>query len=405
MIIGLVALVLPMTQSRAGIPVLRPSPTSALVGQHIKVTGSNLPAGAFIQLFLDGSSSTLPSVRVSSRGTISAAFTVPKVKTGSHTLSARSTRDTARRRAGSASASTVVASATLVVVDRPAQPTPDPTIGGAALVETDAPTDSPTATPTATPTVAPTSRPATVAPATPEPVSASGIPPMPAGDLLRKSFADGTLAPFRVVTYPNDHPGDAMSYACHYGTDKSVVSVHNGYLELKAYPAGNGKWNCGFVSTGMDGKGGAATFSFKTGYVQFAAQVNAGHATWQDPLWLLNTVTGWHAAELDAAEVIDGRLTWNVHGPANVGVASRSAPSATSWHVYGIAKASDHVTLTMDGEVVGRWNGSMPDPMALLADSKVGFQWEGVSPNGSTPNPAYSRVAWITVSSKIPSGL
>jgi hypothetical protein len=230
---------------------------------------------------------------------------------------------------------------------------------------------------------------------------------MPAGNLLRKSFSDGTLYPFRAVTYPNAHPTDAMEYACRYGTGSDVISVHDGYLDIKAYQRPDGLWNCGFLSTGMDGNGNGATFSFTTGYVQFAARVNVGYATWQDPLWLLNTVTGWHSAEIDACEIIDRRVTFNIHGPVNTQIAGVAPPSnfASTWHVFGIAKASDHVTFTMDGNVVGRWNGSMPDPMALLADSKVGFQWEGVYPNSTTPDPARVNLAWVTVSSSIPSGL
>ena len=68
-------------------------------------------------------------------------------------------------------------------------------------------------------------------------------------------------------------------------------------------------------------------------------------------------------------------------------------------------KTSTHITFTMDGKVVGRWNGNMPDPMALLADSKVGFKWDGVYPNGSTPDPTWAKLAWVTVSSDIPDGL
>lgn len=230
---------------------------------------------------------------------------------------------------------------------------------------------------------------------------------MPGGDLLRKSFGDGTLGPFRKITYPNDHPGDAMGYACDYGTGTDVISVHDGYLDVRAYPKGGGRWACGFLSTGMDGRGNGASYSFTTGYVQFAARANVGYATWQAPIWLLNTVTTWGSAEIDVAEVIRNRLTFNLHGNVSMQVASVAPPAdfGTRWHVFGVAKARDHITFTMDGDVIGRWNGSMPDPMALLVDSKVGFQWDGIYPNGSTPNPTYAHVAWVTVSSQIPAGL
>ena len=268
----------------------------------------------------------------------------------------------------------------------PGNPTPDPTEKLKPRPTPD-PTTPPTPKPTATPSVA--------------------VPPMPQADLLRKDFSDGKLWPFRVVDYVNDHPSDPMAYACDYQTDSSVARVHNGYLELRAYARGDGRWNCGFVSTGMDGRGNGASFSFKYGYMQFAVKMNVGHATWQAPVWLLNTVTGWHAAEIDVAEVIGGRLTYNLHGVGNVHVASHAPPSGLSskWHVFGVAKDNDHITFVMDGKVVGRWKGSMPDPMALLADAKVGIPWDGVYPNGSTPDTTWVKLAWVTVSSKIPSGL
>jgi hypothetical protein len=230
---------------------------------------------------------------------------------------------------------------------------------------------------------------------------------VPQGDLLRKDFSDGSLYPFRSIDYPNDYPADAMSYACNYLRDSSTVSVHDGYLQLTAYPRTDGRWNCGFVSTGMDGRGNAASFSVTHGYVQFAARLNVGYATWQAPLWLLNSVTGWHPAEVDVAEVIGGRLTYNLHGVGDLQVASVAPPSnlGSTWHVFGVAKASDHITFVMDGKVIGRWNGSMPDPLALLADSKVGYKWDSIYPTGSTPDPTWVKLAWVTVSSTIPSGL
>jgi Glycosyl hydrolases family 16 len=283
----------------------------------------------------------------------------------------------------------------------PSTPNPTP---GATPTPTPRPTPTPTPRPTPTPTPRPTPTPTPRPTATPQPPS-GGIPPMPNGNLLEKDFSDGSLGPFRKITYPNDHPNDAMSWACDYGTGTDVISVHDGYLDVRAYPKAGGRWNCGFLSTGMDGRGNGASFSFTTGYVQFAAKMNIGYGTWQAPVWLLNTVTCWCSAEIDVAEVLENqRVTFNIHGPANASVASRANPG-TGWHVYGVAKASDHVTFTMDGQVIGRWNGSMPDKMALLIDSKVGFKWANLYPNGSTPDPTYARVGWVTVSSTIPSGM
>jgi len=43
--------------------------------------------------------------------------------------------------------------------------------------------------------------------------------------------------------------------------------------------------------------------------------------------------------------------------------------------------------------------------MCLMLDSKVGIPWDGVYPNAQTPVPTYAHLAWVTVSSHIPSGL
>jgi hypothetical protein len=443
-------------------PALSATPGFASPGARVQIAGANFTQRSKVQLTWDGSTGGMPILTIARNGRFTATMVVPNAAPGRHTLGVMTVpRTSPRLRAQSRVQESVLATTTFNIL--PGTPvtalsggdpagsadsptfTPDPAAGNATPTDaplpiatldptTAAPTEpgttpapdptsnaavDPTAEPTvnATPKPDPTAKP----PSTPKPdptpdptpkptpkppAPGGGIPATPAGDLLRKDFSDGSLWPFRVVDYPNDHPDDPMSYACDYGTGASVVSVHDGYLDLRANRKNDGRWNCGFVSTGMDGRGNSASFSFTHGYLQFAARMNVGHATWQAPLWLLNTVTGWHPAEIDVAEVISGRLTYNLHGTVNKQVAS-TAPGniGSTWHVFGVAKTSTHITFTMDGNVVGRWNGNMPDPMALLADSKVGFKWDGVYPNGSTPDPTWVKLAWVTVSSKIPAGL
>ena len=283
-------------------------------------------------------------------------------------------------------------------------PTAGPTVNATPKPD---PTAKPPSTPKPDPTPADTPDPTPKPTPKPTPTPGGGIPATPAGDLLRKDFSDGSLWPFRVVDYPNDHPDDAMSYACDYEHRRQRrlgprwVPRPAGVPEESA-----GAGTAASCPPAWTADGNSASFSFTHGYLQFAARMNVGHATWQAPMWLLNTVTGWHPAEIDVAEVISGRLTYNLHGTVNKQVAS-TAPGniGSTWHVFGVAKTSTHITFTMDGNVVGRWNGNMPDPMALLADSKVGFKWDGVYPNGSTPDPTWVKLAWVTVSSKIPAGL
>ena len=412
----------------AGSPTLWTNPSSAAVGTSVTVYGKGFSSRSSVQLLWDDTSAGMPTVTASGGGQFMAVFSVPPANLGAHAVGTAVTSASKNTSAAASSVRRTAASTSFTVVDpgSSAPPDPAPTTDPATPVPTRLPTDPPVTAPpdptqlptnppvdpTPRPTPDPTPRPTpdpTPKP-TPDPTNpppASGIPAMPAADLLRKSFADGTLGPLRPITYPNDHPTDAMVYACDYKTGTGVISVHDGYLDVRARPALNNRWNCGFLSTGMDGNGHPATFSFTYGYLQFAARANVGYATWQDPLWLANSVSCWCGAEIDAAEVISGRLTFNIHGPANLQVASHSVPANldTTWHIFGIAKASDHVTFTMDGNVLGTWHGSMPDPMALMIDSKVGIPWDGVYPNAQTPVPTYAHVAWITVSSHIPSGL
>ncbi len=415
--VGVVGTALLNASADAGSPKVWTAPSAATVGSVVTAYGRAFPSKASVQLLWDGSAAKMPNVTANGAGNFTATFVVPPASFGSHAITTAVTAPVRKSSTTAASAgSTVltVTSATFTVLDPTgaqsagATPKPDPTADPAtpAPKPTANPTDPPAATnPPVDPTPDPTPKPTPV-PTDPPPL-ASDIPAMPSADLLRKSFADGDLGPFRPITYVNDHPGNPMGYACDYKTGTGVISVHDGYLDVRAKPGTGSRWDCGYLSTGMDGNGHGATFSFKTGYVQFAARMNVGYATWQTPIWLNNTVSCWCSAEIDAAEVISGRLTFNIHGPANVGVASRSVPANldTNWHIFGIAKDTDHVTFTMDGNVVGTWHGSMPDPMALMIDSKVGFQWDGIYPNANTPRPAYAHLAWVTVSSHIPSGL
>ena len=425
-VVGTATVIAPV---EAGSPTLWTSPIAATVGSAVTANGRGFPSKTSIQLLWDGSAAGMPSVAANGGGNFAAIFIVPQASIGAHAITT-SVVATGRKAftlsTSAASTRRTVTSATFTVVDPSgaATPGPDPTadLTTPAPVPSLNPTDPPTAPPDPTqsptdPPVDPTPRPTpdpTPKPTpkpTPDPTDppppASDIPAMPAADLLRKSFANGTLGPFRPIAYINDHPGNPMGYACDYKTGTGVISVHDGYLDVRAKPGTGDRWDCGYLSTGMDGNGHPATFSFTTGYLQFATRVNVGYATWQDPLWLSNSVSCWCSAEIDAAEVISGRLTFNIHGPANLQVASHSVPANldTTWHIFGIAKARDHVTFTMDGNVLGTWHGSMPDPMALMIDSKVGIPWESVYPNAQTPRPTYAHVAWVTVSSHIPSGL
>ena len=277
----------------------------------------------------------------------------------------------------------------------PEAPTPTSTAGEppAATAEP-APTAQPTDAPASTPTAAPTSAPTAAPTAAPTLAPRSDVPPIPAGygELLRKDFGDGRLAPFRILTYPNDHPGDLMIQYGSFVTGPGNVSVHDGYLDLRATRNALGLWDQAFVGTGMTGDGTPATFQFQYGTARAMARMNTGRGAWQS-LWYL-VADRWGAEEIDWAELIGGRLTANVHGSnADGQAASLPAFPPDEWHEYGITKAPTYIAFLLDGREVGRANVAMPAPMALLADAKVGL----AVPDGTTPSTLFLQVAWWTV--------
>jgi Glycosyl hydrolases family 16 len=261
--------------------------------------------------------------------------------------------------------------------------------------EPPAPSDQPPATPSDQPPAPPSDEP----PAPPSPTSApsSGIPVTPEipdgyGDLFRKDFRDGVLAPFRTLTYPNVHPGDLMIQYGRFVADSAHISVHDGYLDLRATRNLDGLWSQAFVGTGLTGDGSPAAFQFQYGTARAMARMNSGRGAWQS-LWYL-VADSWGAAEIDWAELINGRLTANLHGTI-VGDQQVSLPAFPSneWHEYGITKAPTYVAFLLDGREVGRANVSMSAPMGLLADAKVGL----FAPDASTPSTLFLQVAWWTV--------
>lgn len=218
------------------------------------------------------------------------------------------------------------------------------------------------------------------------------VPAIPAGygTVFKKDFKDGVLAPFRALTYPNDHPADLM---VQYGVfDPAMVSVHNGYVDLKAVRQADGRWKMAMIGTGMDGRGGASTFSFTYGTARVMAQMNSGTGAWP-ATWYLNTVTQWGSAEIDWGEEISGQVGGYLHGTAVDGrVVSVPLPGPGEWHQYGIKKTPTYIAFLYDNVEIGRKVVSMTAPLALLADAKVGL----TAPSASTPTISL-RIAWWTV--------
>lgn len=224
----------------------------------------------------------------------------------------------------------------------------------------------------------------------------SGIPAIPAGTgtKLRKDFADGLLAPFRVLTYPDTHPTDNMERYNRFANGAKNATVHDGYLDLRATKRPDGLWDAAFVGTSQDGNG--PTFGY--GRYSFCSRANVGRGTWQTPGWLGDTTT-WGANEIDWSEMLEGlQLSAHVIGQgAGSWYGAPPADWATKWHIFTIDRQPTYVAFLLDGVEKARITAAMPaTPLAILADSKIGFPWaEG--PDATTPDPTWAQIAWVTV--------
>ena len=219
------------------------------------------------------------------------------------------------------------------------------------------------------------------------------------GTLFRKVFTDGTFGPFRVLTYPDDHIGGGGQYMTVYNRFSNgarQASVHDGYLDLRATPRGDGLWDAALVGTSQGGNG--PTFGY--GVYRFWLRFNAAPATWQCA-WLYDT-TSWSATEIDFPEMLENQsLTAHVLGQGAGAKYGIGKPShlASVFHEYTVERRATFVAFSIDGVEVARVNGSMPSSkLAILLDSKVGFGWTASgAPSGSTPDLTYLHVAAVTV--------
>ena len=390
MLAGIVVLVFPGMPIQAAGPKLDASPSAVRPGDVVRVSGRGFPARATIQLAWDGSILPMPAVTVTSAGTLDSVVMAPLAPAGRHTLSAVGTADASQRGNGKA-ATRPIASVTLTVIA--------PVPVAAATVAT-----PPPATPTPAPTAAPpTAAPPTAAPPTAAPptafVPAAGLPNIsPAyGTVMRKVFTDGTMGPFRVLTYPDDHIGGAGQFMTVFNRySLANATVHDGYLDLRATRRADGLWNATLVGTSQDGNG--PTFGY--GVFRYWLRFNVGHATWQCA-WLYDT-TSWSATEIDFPEMLEN-LSMAAHvlgqgAGSKYGIA-RPGDLANVFHEFKVERRASFVAFSIDGVEVARVNGAMPaSKLAILLDSKVGFPWiSSGAPSGSTPNSVYLHIAAVTV--------
>jgi hypothetical protein len=403
MLVGLAVILFPGTASQAAGPQLIASPPSARTGDALRISGSLFPANSTIQLAWDGSTRHMPIVLVSGEGTFSTVLVVRDRTPGTHAVTALRPANRTRGFVRSA-AVTPLASLTVTVLASDGQDAASPSAAAAATATAAAATAEPTAIATSEPTAVPTARP-TAAPTQappPPPPPAAGLPNIPAsyGSVFRKVFTDGTMGPFKVMTFLDDHIGGDGQYMTVYNrfsNGAKHASVHDGYLDLRATRRSDGLWDAVMVGTSQGANG--PTFGY--GVYRYWLSFNIAPATWQ-AAWLYDT-TNWSATEIDFPEMLENEsLTAHVLGSGAGGVygVTRPANLGTVFHEFKVERRAGFVAFSIDGKEVARVNGAMPSSkLAILLDSCVGFPWQGAAgaPSGSTPGTVYLHVAGITV--------
>ena len=171
LILGLVAIGLPLISTRATGPAITLDPPAASAGRKVNVSGEGLPPSARVRFLFDGNRLGMPTDRVSRDGTLSESLVVPDAPAGSHVISV------VQASKGGKAPLVPIATATLTV-EGSSDPTatPDPT-PAATTKPTPEPTPATTPDPTAEPTPDPTAAPAPTA--TPSPVPSPTATPAP----------------------------------------------------------------------------------------------------------------------------------------------------------------------------------------------------------------------------------
>lgn len=86
MVVGLVALFVPLTAARAANPSLALNPHSGAPGTNVRMDGTSFEARTRLQVTWDGVASGMPAVQVNRSGTFTTTFVVPVAPLGSHTI-------------------------------------------------------------------------------------------------------------------------------------------------------------------------------------------------------------------------------------------------------------------------------------------------------------------------------
>lgn len=243
------------------------------------------------------------------------------------------------------------------------------------------------------------------------PPTTPGIPAIPPGwgSLFLKNFADNKLDPFRILTYPNTHEGDAdlMLGFIEYGhpekgrylTQKYVtdqITIKDGIADMlcRLDPA-SGIWLASFMGTFDISGAGSFTKSFTPPFrVRWCLDLGgkAGRADWRGA-WVYGTWKNKNLEVPDFPEIIGGKVTANLHGgPSGDKASIGSFAIPPGFAIYESLVLPNNVAVSIDGGTPKAKGWQVSGPLGLFLDSKVGLDY----PDATTGSPRL-RVAWVTV--------
>lgn len=263
MIVGLAALMLTTSGTRATLPAVAFDPGTGAKGTKVHASATGLAPSTKVQLEWDGSPDGMPRARISGRGKLSVSFTVPQSNDGYHSVTVKVVTGSGRKKV-SVVAGTVLA-AGVFVVSQAAVPSPTATgsLPSSPSPTADAGSPSPTSTGSASPSGTPSGSPS---PSAPEPSATSSVTPGPTSASATPSASpppDSTPDPATWQVVVNDQfetgglPSHWVAYDGPYGSGPkncatpSHVSVSGGSLRMLMRYESSGRCGAGWYTAGL----------------------------------------------------------------------------------------------------------------------------------------------------------
>jgi phosphatidylinositol-3-phosphatase len=366
MVLAVPAVLVPLVIALATASSLAVTPSPALPGAQVRVTGANLPPHLWGQLVLDGGRTGLPRFHTDGHGAFSVSWTIPSATTlGDHILTAISVAGKNKNAAG---AGTTLAT-TVLHVGSPATQVPTPTI-------------APTAVPTATPTASPTPTPST---------GAGWV------NVVNDQFDSGGL-PAHWTAYDGPYGSGVDNCAV-----PSHVTVSGGSLHLLMAHETSGKCGAAWYTAGLKLVGFSSVDQRVSVRFRIVDNGVSGHRI--IPMRWPDDGASWPAAgEEDDCEgdALTGCSTYLHYATTNQQVSHAYVVDLSLWHTLEITRVNHTMTAVIDGSVAWTYSGSsttLPDTLKHVVLQQE--CWASGCPSGTVGSEDI-QVDWIRVDN--PSG-